>query len=287
MPDVVVIGGANIDIKAKAIVHHRLGTSNPGIVTQTPGGVARNISHNLARLGAKVSLISAVGDDVHGDQLLRQTQLVGVDVASVRREHIATGTYIALIDEHGELVSAVSDMRILDLLTPDVIRENARKLAEAKYVLADCNLPLDSLVAIADICGEKLAIETVSVQKSKKLFALLKSHKVFVATPNLDQIESLTGSRDIGVGIESLHAKGLINVVVHAGSEGAFVSDGASIDHAEPRPAGEIVDVTGAGDAAMAGLLYGLLQGESLLNAARLGQEAAGRVIASTRSTLE
>lgn len=287
MSDVVVIGGANIDIKAKPIGHHRLGTSNPGIVTTTAGGVGRNIAHNLARLGASVSLISAVGDDAHGDAVLRMTQIVGVDISLVNREPVPTGTYVALLDNVGELISAVSDMRILDLLTPDSIHQHAGRLNKAKFVIADCNLPLDSLVALANFCGPKLAIEPVSVQKSRKLLAAMKSAPVFLATPNLDQIDSLFGTRNIERGLLELHRLGLQNAVIHAGSEGAFVSDGDSLEHVAPADDTKVQDVTGAGDAALAGLIFGLLQGESLLKAAELGQAMAAKVIASTNSTLE
>jgi pseudouridine kinase len=287
MADVVVIGGANIDIKAKVAGHHIIGTSNPGNVSMTSGGVGRNIAHNLARLGCSSALISIIGDDAFGDTLIRQTETAGVDVSMIQRQRFASGTYVALIDGEGEMLNAVSDMRILDLLTPDIIRMNATKIHAAKFVVADCNLPLDTLLAIADLAGHKLAIEPVSVQKSKKLPLVLKQQPVFLATPNLHQIESLIGSRAIDHAARELHAKGLRNVVIHAGSEGAFASDGESLDHVEPGGGADIIDVTGAGDAAMAGLVFGLLRGETLLQAAARGQATAAKVIRSTRSTLE
>ena len=83
MPDIVVLGGANIDIKAKVTAPNRLGTSNPGIVSTSAGGVGRNIAHNLARLGADVALISVVRNDVHGDAVLAETRRAGVDVSRV------------------------------------------------------------------------------------------------------------------------------------------------------------------------------------------------------------
>ncbi len=287
MADVIVIGGANIDIKAKVVGHHLLGTSNPGTVTTTAGGVGRNIAHNLARLGISSALISAVGDDAHGDTLLRQTEAAGVDVSLIQRQHFATGTYVAQIDGDGELVGAVSDMRILDLLTPDIIRMHATKIHAARFVVADCNLPIDTLLAIAEIAGHKLALEPVSVQKSKKLPLLLKTHPVFLATPNLHQLEALIGTRDVDRAAKDLHARGLRNIVIHAGAEGAFASDGAVLDHVAAENGTSVQDVTGAGDAAMAGLVCGLLRGETLIKAAARGQATAARVIMSTRSTLE
>jgi pseudouridine kinase len=76
-------------------------------------------------------------------------------------------------------------------------------------------------------------------------------------------------------------------VAIHAGSKGAYLAQkDAALQHV-PSQAQVINDVTGAGDAATAGLVYGLLQGGSLANAISVGQEMAARVIASNQSTLE
>ena len=119
MFDVIVIGGANIDIKARAGGKYIAGTSNPGSVSFTPGGVARNIAHNLGSLGLKVALISAFGSDTAGDIAMGATQAAGVDLSMCLRDKAATGAYVAVLDEKGELVSAVNDMRILESLTPE------------------------------------------------------------------------------------------------------------------------------------------------------------------------
>ncbi len=287
MPDIAVFGGANIDIKAKVNAPNRLGTSNPGIVTTTAGGVGRNIAHNLARLGADVALISVVGRDVHGDAVLAETKRAGVDVSRVVRSEVSTGSYVALLDHDGEMISALSDMRCADLLTADVILAEEKTIAEARLVVADCNLPLNSLNLLAGMAGGKLVIEPVSVPKSRKLIEVLKTSSVYLASPNFDQIEVMAGTRDIESAFRFLHGKGLTNVVIHAGPEGAFVSDGLDIEHVEPHPPARIVDVTGAGDAAVAGLVYGLLHDEPLAVAAARGQSLAGRVIAGAFSTLE
>jgi pseudouridine kinase len=287
LPDVVVIGGANLDIKAKSFEVNRFGTSNPGIVTTSPGGVGRNIAHNLARLGAKVALIAAIGDDHQGNAVLAATRGAGVDVSRVNRSAASTGTYVAVLNPNGEMVTALSDMSAVDAVTPSVIANNAEAIAAARFVVADCNLSIETLRAVAALARDKLFIEPVSVPKSKKLLSLLKDGSVFMASPNLDQVEGLTGSRDGTKGSAALHAMGLRNIVIHAGVEGAYVSDGNGLDHVAVHPASDVIDVTGAGDAAVAGLVYGLLQNLSLAEAAALGQTMAGRVIASSKSTLD
>ncbi len=287
MTDIILIGGANLDIKAKSLAINHFGTSNPSRISTSPGGVARNIAHNLARLGASVGLITVIGNDHQGEAVLEATNAAGVDVSRIRSTAIATGTYIAILNPDGELVTAMNDMRAVDDITPDIIATFAGDIAHAKFVVADCNLPLATLEAIAALARDKLFVEPVSVPKSQKLKALLKSGPIFMASPNLDQIEGLTGSRNIAEGCNALHAMGLQHVVAHAGAEGVFISNGDDIEHAPPQSAGPIIDVTGAGDAAVAGLVFALLQGDDLLTAASFGQTLAGRVIASSRSTLE
>lgn len=287
MADVVVIGGCNFDIKARAKEANRLGTSNPGTVMTSAGGVARNIAHNLARLGADVALVAAIGRDAMGDAVLEETRKAGVDVSHVQRVEGSTGTYIAILDHDGELITAMNDMMAVDLLSPSHVSAAAGLLGKARLVVADCNLPLATLEAIAAEARDRLLVEPVSVPKSRKLMHLLQRGSIAYATPNLDQIEALTGTREIEAASALLHEKGLRNVIIHAGPDGAFCSSGDGISHVPAAPAGSVVDVTGAGDGAVAGLVYGLLKGKDLVAAAGEGQKLAGRIVASARSYLE
>ncbi len=175
MTDIIVIGGANLDIKAKSLEVNHFGTSNPSRITSSPGGVGRNIAHNLARLGADVGLIAVLGSDHQGEAVLEATRSAGVDFSRVRINAPATGTYIAVLNPDGELVTAMNDMRAADLVTPELIAEFQNDILAAKFVVADCNLPIATLEAIAELARDKLFIEPVSVPKSAKLKALLRS----------------------------------------------------------------------------------------------------------------
>lgn len=287
MVDVVVIGGCNFDIKARSQEANRLGTSNPGTVITSAGGVARNIAHNLSRLGAHVALLAAVGNDAMGDSVLAETRNARVDVSRIRRVNTSTGAYIAVLDSNGELVTAMSDMQATESLTPAAIAESTGLLEAARLVVADCNVPLPALEMIADVARERLLVEPVSIAKSRKLFHLLERGAIAYATPNFDQIESLTGTREIEAAMAMLHDRGLRNAIIHAGPEGAFCSDGSGISHVPAIPAGPVLDVTGAGDGAVAGLVFGLLAGKHLAAAVAEGQKLAGRIIAGERSYLE
>ncbi len=280
--EVLVIGGANIDIKAKCVGAHVTATSNIAQISSKSGGVARNIAHNLARLGAKVGLLSVVGDDENGRGLLAATVAAGVDVSLCLTTLATTGSYLAFLDSRGELITAANDMSILQAITPRVIEAQAEKIANAKYVLADCNLEQATLKAISKIAAHKLIIEPVSVEKSKRVLGL----SAFLATPNLDQVFAMTGTNETHSAAKTLHKSGVQNLIIHMGKAGAAVSDGKEFITISSG-ATNIVDVTGAGDAATAGAIFGLVKGWSLVKAAKLGQEQAAKVLASTSSTLD
>jgi pseudouridine kinase len=286
MSSVLVIGGANVDVKAKTSAAHIARTSNPGKVSITAGGVARNIAHNLAVLKVETTLLSVIGNDAFGDMLINETQKAGVNTSHIVRANQVTGSYIATLDEVGELITAVSDMGLLSLLTPDTIKKNKDLIVANNHIISDCNLSEETLHKIAKLCANRLIIEPVSVAKSQKLHNLLTSHQIYLATPNLDQIEALTGNRDIPAAIKALHKMGLQNIVIHAGEQGAYVSDGIAITHIHSQ-AKNIIDVTGAGDAATAGLISGLINNLPLAKAAEIGQMIAAKVIASHSSTLD
>jgi pseudouridine kinase len=131
---VVVVGGANVDIKAHSTAALVGATSNPGTVVRTPGGVGRNVAENLARLGTRVALVSTVGSDPDGDWLLKETAAAGVDVTPVLRGG-RTGRYVAVLDADGELVAGVSDMTATDALGPEVLDHDL--LRSAGLVVVD------------------------------------------------------------------------------------------------------------------------------------------------------
>jgi pseudouridine kinase len=282
MPRVIVIGGSNVDIKGRSGGPYVAGTSNPGAVTISAGGVGRNIAENLARLGLDVSLITAIGDDANGGFLREACGKAGIGLSHAITTAEPTGTYLAVLDERGEMVSAVSDMRAIDRLEPAHLEAAAEELAGADMLVADCNISVPCLAWLCDFAGKRqrrLVIEPVSVPKASKLLAFTRSMPVFAITPNIQQLKELAGGD-----IPALHHRGFANIIVHKGSEGAIISDGHSILNVPPGRVSEVTDVTGAGDAAVAGLVCGIAEGLPLEKAARLGQWAAAVKLASRES---
>ena len=290
MPRVVVIGGANVDVKGHTSAPAIPATSNPGTVVVSAGGVGRNIAHNLALLGVETALVAMVGDDDHAALIARQSQAAGVDVSMLIRSGDASGTYLALLDHDGELISAINAMACADAMTPEMLNDLTPRMMTADLLVADCNLPLNCLAWLSEFStrqAKRLLIEPVSVPKSQKLKQVVNL-RAFAATPNRDQAEAVSGTRKWPAAAAAIHALGFANVVIHAGAEGAYVSEAGSTQRRVPAisPA-KVNDVTGAGDAAVAGLVWGLVSGYDIFEAARFGQAAAALKLESSSSVAD
>jgi pseudouridine kinase len=282
---VVVVGGANLDVKASLGATAVSASSNPGRVTLAPGGVARNIAHALVRLGEPVRLMAAVADDIAGSLLLRHCTECGIDTRLVRRVPAPTGVYVATLAAGGDLMIGVSDMAATEALGPDAIAEIEAELRQAGCVVADANLRADTLVAMARLCAAALlplVIEPVSVAKAARIEAVLaEGLPVALITPNRDELATLVPGEGADADrVAALRARGVAQVILHAGPDGALAVDasGAAAVPAEPGP---VRDVTGSGDVALAAALWALRRGATLAEAARLGQKAAALARAS------
>jgi len=269
-PLVVVVGGANVDVKARTTAPLVTGTSNPGTVVRTPGGVGRNVAENLARLGSRVALVSVVGSDPDGDWLLQETAVAGVDISAVLRGG-RTGRYVAVLDADGDLVAGIADMAATDDLGPEVL--DHALIRSAALVVVDGNLPATTIDAVLAL-GVRVVIDPVSVPKARRISPLLsRIRPVYALTPNQDELAEL-GT------VEELHDRGVEVVWVRRGPAGSLLSTpGGAVEL--DAPAVVPIDVTGAGDAMLAAFCHHLLAGAPVEEAARAGHEAAALTVAS------
>lgn len=275
---VTVIGGANVDVKARSTARALAATSNPGTTTLTPGGVGRNVAENLARLGTPVQLVAAVGRDDLGDRLVADTAAAGVSVDALLRSTRSTGSYTAVLDVDGELLVAVADMAATDTITPDTVQDLAPVIASTALLVLDGNLPAEtvqSALVLAHESGVPVVLDPVSVPKAARLAPVLAPEAgVFLLTPNAAELDALGG------GVGRLHTLGVEHVWVRHGADGSLLSSrGAEPVHLSAVP-GPVVDVTGAGDAMVAAFCHGVLTGMSPVEAARFGHAAAALTVA-------
>jgi pseudouridine kinase len=292
-PSVVVIGGANVDVKARSTEPVTPQTSNPGTGSMTPGGVGRNIAENLARLGTRTHLVAAVGRDPLGDNLLARTSAAGVRVEFVERSDRPTGTYTAILDADGELIVAVADMAATESLAPEQVNKAREVVATAELVVLDGNLATSTLEHALDLAaaaGVRTILEPVSVPKAERLAGLITNdHPLYAVTPNRDELAALTGlpvrtDRQLRLAAGRLHERGVQHVWARLGAKGSLFSSASGETVELPAVLAEVEDVTGAGDAGLAAFCHALIQGQEPVDAARFGHAAAALTIASSHT---
>jgi pseudouridine kinase len=292
---VVVVGGANMDIKAHSRDAVQLRTSNPGTARTTPGGVGRNIAENLARLGSPTHLVAAIGRDAFGEQVTAMTRAAGVMVDHLVAGDKPTGTYLAVMDANGELLVAVANMVAAESLAVAQLGTVRELVARADLLVLDGNLPPEVcawLLDIAAVTGVPVVMDPVSVAKARHLATTLSPQRPLLAlTPNHDELESVVGEpvEPSRAGIlraaRKVHDLGVEHVWVRRGTRGSLLSsrgeDGRESVVTIPAPPTRSVDVTGAGDSMTAGFVHALLRGDSPVEAARFGQVTAALTVAS------
>jgi pseudouridine kinase len=291
-PAAVVIGGANVDVKARSGAPAIAGTSNPGSATATAGGVGRNIAENLARLGTLTHLIAAIGHDAYGERLMTETRAAGVHLEHVHRSEHPTGTYTAVLDANGELLVAVSDMTATDDLRSEHLHPARDLIAHAAVLVLDGNLSTATIAYVLDLARAadiRTVVDPVSVPKAVRLIPLISPDRpLYAITPNRDELRALTGREtgtdgDLVAAADALHRRGVRHVWVRLGSRGSLLST-PDENHFLPADAAEVQDVTGAGDAMLAAFAHALLTGRSPVEAARYGHAAAALTLESSHT---
>ncbi|MFO8041880.1 MAG: carbohydrate kinase family protein [Alkalispirochaeta sp.] len=282
---VIVVGGINCDITASVPGSLTPGSSTPGRVSLSAGGVGRNVAHCLALLGAPVSLVGIAGTDPLSEWVLSQTAAAGVETAHVAREPAwRAGTYVSLLAA-GELASAVSDMAAIDELPPEraiQLVQRAAAAGDVRWLVVDLNLPpaaVQAVIAWANEHRVAVIVEPVSVAKAARLWGC--RGEIEVITPNAAEAAVLEEASTAG------KLPVVRNWVVTRGAAGAAVWQGdAGEATIIPTIARETVNANGAGDAFTAGLVAALSAGHSLEEAARWGV-AAGGITAASPHTVE
>ncbi|MFC3533712.1 PfkB family carbohydrate kinase [Vogesella facilis] len=284
---VLLIGGANMDICGSTAQVLQRGDSTPGHIRCSPGGVARNIAENLARLGNDARLLTVVGDDLYGRTLLEATHKAGVDVRDAwLLPDEATSTYLSLHGPDGDMAVAVNDMDILQRLGPERLADKLERLRHAAALVIDCNLPEDSLQWIFAHRGtQPVFADTVSAHKCQRLRPWL-AH-IHTLKPNRLEAEALSGlplanSDDAWRVADWFHAQGVQQLVLSQGEGGVCWSrsDGTRGQLAAAQVA--VVNATGAGDALMAGIVHGQLQGWTLADSLPFAQACAALTLGSS-----
>jgi len=274
-----VLGGANVDIIG--MPHHKLiaEDSNPGRIEMTMGGVGRNIAENLVHLNTPTKLLTAIGDDVYGRKMMEHSVRIGLDMKDCLVLHEKpTSTYLAILNEKGDMVAAVNQMDIIESLGIDYIQSKRSVLEHASVTIIDTNVREDVIRYVLDnVKNTDFFLDTVSTRKAMKIKDRIGAFHTI--KPNRIEAELLSGVTirtmdDMRRAAEIFLEKGVRRVYITLGSQGVFYHDGTTARHI-PNPPVDVVNATGAGDAFVAGLVYGHLHAYDVERSAHFAMATA------------
>lgn len=278
---VAIIGALNVDIGGRADEVFAPGDSIPGQVSSTLGGVGWNIARNCALLGAASAFCSVLGLDEHTNSILAQAEELKVSLEYCRWEDQPNNRYLYITDHLGDMVAAVNDMRLCARVDSGFVAELLPKLQDFGAVVCDANLPAETLRLLADGVNAPLVADGVSAVKCVRLRDNL--HRLQMLKVNLMEARTLTGETEPRACARALLKKGVKQVVVSMGAEGALCGEEERLFWVPPE-AGDIVDTTGAGDSVTAALAVGVSIGMDFEESVRLGMKAAAITMASPRA---
>jgi len=281
-PHIVVVGSANTDMVVKSTRIPAPGeTVTGGEFLSVPGGKGANQAVAAARLGAQVTFIAKVGDDLLGRQAIEGYQKEGISVEHIwQSKEAPTGVALILVDDSGEnLISVASGAN--HLITPEDIGGIADIICCAKVLMLQLEIPLEAVLAAARIAfdaGVPVILDPAPTPDEPLDPELLR--RVSYLTPNESELERLTGKKVHDIASAKEAAKELLNlgpknVVVTLGDAGALVCAREGTSEIAPFTV-DAVDSTAAGDAFNGGLAAAIGAGKSVKEAVLEASAAGG-----------
>jgi len=268
----VVIGGVNMDIWGSPKIKLVARDSAPGFVRMSPGGVGRNIAHNLCLLGLDVSLCAALGDDANGEALKKACEGLGMDMSlcpTIPGQR--SSTYLFITDEYGDMALAINEMDICSEISPAYLASILPQLEKNSALVLDANLSEEAIAFICDNSSLPIYADPVSTVKGGKFLPHMGRLRCF--KPNLLEAQMLTGETEAERAAKKLVEMGVERVFLSMGADGMIAASRDELHHLPVIPT-EIVNTNGAGDSAMAAIIWADMQGMSLYDTARAARLA-------------
>ncbi len=259
----LIIGATLLDSKGKPRLGLEPGTSNPARIRHTRGGTARNVAENLACFGAEVKLLSAVGDDQTGRQLVAQT------------------------------AEALDDVSIMSHISPAYLYQNRKLFRDACMVLFDGSLD-EAAIEMAVRLATKYQVPICADPSSTRLAHKLKDYlsKLHLVVPNEVEAAALTeldfSGYDPDASLEAamtLMRSGVETVIVTLSDFGLVYSTSDETGYIPARYS-EIVDSTGTGDSVTAAVMFGMVNDFPIAEATRLGAAAASLTLQTVETVV-
>ena len=260
-PDILCIGSVLWDVIGRSSRVMRQGSDVPGRISRLPGGVAMNIAMIVARFGLTPALLTAIGRDPEGDELITACKARGLITDTVyRSDDLPTDQYMAVEGANG-LIAAIADAHSLEAAGAKILRPlSDGTLADTAnpytgLIALDGNLTVELLSEIATstaLAQADLRVAPASPGKAERLLPFLNAARGTLYV-NLEEAGLLCKATfaDTTTAARALLKRGAQRVLVTNGGSDASEGSADGIISQTP-PQVLVTRITGAGDTFMA-----------------------------------
>lgn len=280
-PHIAVIGSLNMDIVVEADRPPLLGETVMGKqVHFIPGGKGANQAVASARLGAKTTMIGAVGNDAFGQELLDAMRHEGIDTEAVKvvsDSHTGVASIVLAQGDNQIIVVAGANNACL----PQDLAAHEARIADADLVLLQLEIPLETVICAAKTAKRFGKTVVLNPAPARSLPDELLQN-VDVLIPNESELYLLAevdAGEDLESAMRSLLNKGVKTVVTTLGAKGAAYLTAGEGAGFVPSHSVQVVDTTGAGDSFNAGFSYAFATGHSVADAVRFATKVAALAV--------
>ena len=274
--DILVVGSVNIDSIVRVPHLPSAGeTVTGGTHERQGGGKSANQAVAAARLGARVGLIGAVGEDADGAEAVADLRREGVDVNGIAKmEGTSTGIALIVVDDQGENQIAVASgaNRVLDAEAVTAALKDV-DLTATGVCLLGFEVP-DEAIEVAALWGSERGRRVLIDPAPARALSPTLAGCAPILTPNAGEAAEISGRRSAKAAAAELARRTGSPVAVTMGDQGVVVADGDRIEALPPYHV-DVTDTTGAGDAFSGALAVSLSKSKPFVEAVKRAQAAA------------
>lgn len=290
---IVVIGAVFVDIKGYPTNAYIPRGRNVGYVEQVHGGVSRNIVEDIANVELRPTYISLVDQTSVGDEVLKKLQNHKVNTEYMRRTHDGMGTWLAIFDNDGDVIAAISKRPDLRPIA-DILDEQGDEIfSTAESILIEIDMDKEVVKRVFQLAKKHqkplyAAVTNMSIAVERRDF--LQSTDCFVCNLSeagilfSDDYTGKTPQEMMEILSEKVIRAHISRMIVTMGAEGAVYADAKGDKGWCPSKNVAVKDTTGAGDAFFSGVSIGLTYGKSLAEACEIGTRLATSVICTAEN---
>lgn len=279
--NILIIGACNLDLQGVPNDNIKFHDANIGKINIGLGGVARNIAVNLKKLVSNVNFITVLSENFYSNKIMDDLNIRRIDTTDILRvKGEIISMFLSIVDEKGELITAISDMDIMRNLTPEFLKTKIDVIKNADVIVLDTNIPQESIEYIANtkLESQKLVIDTVSVKKAEKIKNIFD--KIDILKTNKLELESIFNTtfknkKEIRQAMKELLSKGVKDIYLTLGHEGILAMNSKKSVKLSLPLVKNVVEVTGASDIFTASLAFCAKNDIPLVKAVKVAQAAS------------